>query len=80
MASSAPSEYDRPIYFVGLRNGYSCAWCELHDQNLLLLPHPLSPEKIRRLAYRVDAEIVGQVTGAGIRLTDNSPAKEDLAF
>jgi transcriptional regulator with XRE-family HTH domain len=68
------TEYDRPIYFVELRDGYSCAWCELQDQNLLLLPHPLSPTRIRRLAYGVDAEIIGQVTGAGIRLADKSPA------
>jgi transcriptional regulator with XRE-family HTH domain len=64
------TEYDRPIYFVELRNGYSCAWCELQDQHLLLLPHPLSPSKIRRLTYGIEAEIIGQVTGAGIRLTD----------
>lgn len=64
------TEYDRPIYFIELRDGYSCAWCELQDQHLLLLPHPLSPSKIRRLTYGVDGEIIGQITGAGIRLTD----------
>ena len=66
------TEYDRPIYFVELRDGYCCAWCELQDQSLILIPHPLSPAKVRRVAYGVDAEIIGQVTGAGIRLTDNS--------
>ena len=72
------TEYDRPIYFIELRDGYSCAWCEQQDGNLLLLPHPLSPAKIRRFAYGVDAEIIGQVTGAGIRLTDHSPANTSL--
>jgi transcriptional regulator with XRE-family HTH domain len=72
------TEYDRPIYFIELRDGYSCAWCELQDQSLLLLPHPLSPTKIRRLAYGVDAEIIGQVTGAGIPLTSASPLKPPL--
>jgi transcriptional regulator with XRE-family HTH domain len=65
------TEYDRPIYFVELRDGYSCGWCELEKQHLLLLPHPLSPSKIRRLTYGIDGEIIGQVTGAAIRLTNN---------
>jgi transcriptional regulator with XRE-family HTH domain len=60
------SEYERPIYFVELRQGYSCSWCELNQSELLLLPHPHSPCKIRRLIHGVDAEIVGRVTGAGI--------------
>ena len=24
------NEFDRPIYFVELRNGYACSWCELN--------------------------------------------------
>jgi hypothetical protein len=67
------TEYDRPIYFIEMRDGYCCAWCEQDDQHLLLLPHPLSPAKIRRIAYGVDGEIIGQVTGAGMRLTDAEP-------
>jgi transcriptional regulator with XRE-family HTH domain len=72
------TEYDRPIYFIELRDGYSCAWCELENEHLLLLPHPLSPSKIRRLIYGVDGEIVGQVTGAGIRLTDANRSPDGL--
>jgi len=67
------TEYDRPIYFVELSDGYSCAWCELQDKNLILLPHPLSPAKVRRVAYGTDAKIIGRVTGAEIRLTGNPP-------
>jgi transcriptional regulator with XRE-family HTH domain len=74
------TEYERPIYFVELRDGYCCSWCELHEESLLLLPHPLSPSKVRRVTYGVDAEIVGQVTGAGIRLTsaEDLPARAAL--
>jgi hypothetical protein len=64
------TEYDRPIYFIELRDGYCCAWCEMDNQHLLLLPHPLSPAKIRRIAYGVEGEIIGQVTGAGISFTE----------
>jgi len=73
------TEYERPIYFVELRDGYCCCWCELQDQALLLLPHPLSPCKVRRVTSGVDAEIVGQVTGAGIRLTNAEEAPANLA-
>jgi transcriptional regulator with XRE-family HTH domain len=64
------SEYDRPIYFIELRDGYACSWCELQDGHLLLLPHPLSAVRVRRLNYGVDAEIIGQVTAVAMRLTD----------
>src|SRR5207244_6376538 len=26
------TEFDRPIYFVELRDGYACAWCDLLDE------------------------------------------------
>jgi transcriptional regulator with XRE-family HTH domain len=72
------SEYERPIYFVELRDGYCCSWCELNYEELLLLPHPLSPCKIRRLIHGVDAEIIGLVTGAGISFTDAPDANPHL--
>src|SRR5260370_8439909 len=64
------TEFDRPIYFVELRNGYACSWCDLLDDQLLLLPHPLSPCSVRKFKYGTDAEIVGQVTAVAMRLSD----------
>ena len=64
------TEFDRAIYFIELRDGYACSWCDLQDGHLLLLPHPLSPCSVRRLGYGTEAEIVGQVTGVAMRLTD----------
>jgi len=49
------TEFDRPIYFVELRDGYACAWCDLLDDQLLLLPHPLSPCNVRKFKYGTDA-------------------------
>ena len=66
------TEFDRPIYFVELRDGYACSWCDLLDDQLLLLPHPLSPCSARKFKYGTDAEIVGQVTAVAMRLTDAS--------
>jgi transcriptional regulator with XRE-family HTH domain len=65
----ARTEFDRPIYFVDLRSEYACAWCELEEDRLLLLAHPLSPVKTRVVAYPLDAEIIGQVTGVAMRIS-----------
>ena len=56
------NEYDRPIYFVELRSGYACGWCELNRRNLIIIPHPLSPVPIRQFSYPTEAEIIGRVT------------------
>jgi len=71
------TEFDRPIYFVELRDGYACAWCELQDGHLLLLPHPLSPASVRRYAHGKEAEIIGQVTAVAMRLTEGPDAASD---
>ena len=63
-------EFDRPIYFVELRDGYACSWCELQGSRLSLVPHPLSPCSIRQYEYPAEAEIVGRVTSVAMRLVD----------
>jgi transcriptional regulator with XRE-family HTH domain len=64
------TEYDRPIYFIELRDGYLCSWCELQGTRLIVIPHPLSPCSIRQYDFPSDAEIVGQVTGVAMRIVD----------
>jgi transcriptional regulator with XRE-family HTH domain len=70
------TEFDRPIYFVELREGYACGWCELQKDQLWLLPHPLSPVGVRTFEHRVEAEIVGQVTGVATRIVDQDGSSE----
>ena len=67
---------ERPIYFVELRDGYACSWCERKENLLLLVPHPMSPAKTRQFAHPGEAEIVGLVTGVVMRLaaTTQAPA------
>lgn len=74
------TEFERPVYFVELRNGYACSWCELQGKNLILVPHPLSGCAIRQYAYPDDAEIVGRVTAVAMRIVgpDEEPAQDDL--
>ena len=62
------TEFDRPIYFVGLRNEHVCGWCEILGDRLLLISHPLSPVKTRSFAFPTEAEIIGQVTGVAMRI------------
>lgn len=56
------NEFDRPIFFVELRNGYACSWCELDGTQLLLIPCPQSRGQIRQVRYPTEADIVGRVT------------------
>jgi transcriptional regulator with XRE-family HTH domain len=74
---SSRSEFDRPIYFVDLRNEYACSWCEVMEDELLLLAHPLSPVKSRSVAFPRDAEIIGQVTGVAMRIGISLPDTVD---
>jgi transcriptional regulator with XRE-family HTH domain len=62
------SEYERPIYFVETRDGYTCCWCSIKGIQLILQPHPLSPVQPRVLRDQQEAEIIGQVVGIAMRL------------
>jgi transcriptional regulator with XRE-family HTH domain len=62
------SEYERPIYFVETRDGYTCAWCALQQDDLVLQSHPLSPVPVRLLKHPHEAEVIGQVVGVAMRL------------
>jgi transcriptional regulator with XRE-family HTH domain len=64
------SEYERPIYFVEMRDGYTCCWCSVKRDSIVLQPHPLSPVPVRVLKYPQEAEILGQVVGVAMRLGD----------
>ena len=63
VSGSWRNEYGRPIFFVELRNAYTCGWCELQGNQLLIIPHHCSPVSVRRFTYPQEAEIVGRVVG-----------------
>ena len=62
------NEFDRPIYFVELRGGYACSWCELDGNHLILIPTPQSRVQVRHLRYPNEGEIVGRVTAVTMRI------------
>lgn len=62
------SEYERPIYFVETREGYTCCWCTRQPDGLILQSHPLSPVPVRVMKHPQEAEVLGQVVGVAMRL------------
>jgi transcriptional regulator with XRE-family HTH domain len=64
------SEFERPIYFVEMREGHTCCWCSIKRDSIVLQPHPLSPVSVRVLKYPQEAEVLGQVVGVAMRLGD----------
>jgi hypothetical protein len=68
------SEYDRPIYFVELRDRYVCSWCELDGGQLILIPSPQSRLPARRVRFPGDADVIGRVTGLTMRIAEMLPA------
>lgn len=62
------SEYERPIYFVETRDGFTCCWCSSRPNSLILQPHPLSPTPVRVLKHPQEAEVIGQVVGVAMRV------------
>ena len=74
--SPAPwkTDFDRPIYFTELRDGYVCSWCEIDRGRLIVIPHAHAHQEVRTFDYPAEAEIVGRVTAVAMRIVgDRSP-------
>ncbi len=69
------SEFERPIYFIETRAGYTCSWCSLRGDQIILQPHPLSPVAARVLRHPQDAEVLGQVVGVALKLGEWLPVE-----
>lgn len=65
-----PSIFERPIYFVELRDGYACSWCELKEKELFLVPFPQSRSQVRQVRIPFEAEVVGRVTAISMRIAE----------
>ena len=72
------NEYERPIFFIELRGAYACGWCELQGNQLLVIPHPSSPAKVRRFTYPREAEIVGRVVGYSTNCVDRESQSAEV--
>jgi transcriptional regulator with XRE-family HTH domain len=78
--SPAPwkTEFERPIYFTELRDGYVCSWCEIDRGRLVVIPHAHSHREVRVFDYPSQAEIIGRVTGVAMCIVgENSPERRE---
>jgi transcriptional regulator with XRE-family HTH domain len=66
-------DYDRPVFFVELREHYVCTWCELLDGRLILVPCQQSKRRRQHLRYPAEATIVGRVTTITQGIVERSP-------
>ncbi len=62
------NEFDRPVYFLEHRDGYTCGWCSLKDGQLIVQPHPASKCDPEAYLYPQEIEVIGQVTGVAMNL------------
>jgi transcriptional regulator with XRE-family HTH domain len=72
------NEFERPIYFLRALQEPACGWCEVEGSHLSLIPHPLSPARIRQFRYPGGVEIVGQVTAVTMSLLQTAGRSIDF--
>jgi hypothetical protein len=66
-SSGWTSEFDRPIYLLEHRDGWSFGWCSIQDGKVTLMPHPSA--SVPPLSFdSSQVEVVGQITGAAMQL------------
>ncbi len=72
------NEFERPIYFFQLRDGYAYGWCELEAKVLSIIPHSMSGRKTRQFNYPDDIDVVGRVVAVAMPLR-RKPARSALS-
>ena len=71
------NEFERPIYFFQLRDGYAYGWCRLDGNVLSIMPHPLSRVQSRQFIHPDDIDVVGRVVAVAMPLR-RKPARLSL--
>ncbi len=77
---STQSQFARPIYFLDIRTGYACGWCQIENGILTLIPHPDSGEPTRTFRHPNEVEVVGRVTGIAMRIGEESQTLMEAAL
>jgi hypothetical protein len=52
---------ERPIYFVWHEKGYSCSWCHLVQDTLMIVPHPTSRHPVMIFKTPRAATVIGRI-------------------
>jgi transcriptional regulator with XRE-family HTH domain len=69
---------ERPIYLVWHPQGHTCSWCQLEAKELILIPHPLSQQRVRRFKMPHEANVIGRVINAWLAF-DALPSEQQAA-
>jgi len=64
------NDFDRPTFSFELPDRYVCNRCELHGNEVILVPTAQSRAHARRVGYSGDATIVGRVTGVTMSIAE----------
>jgi hypothetical protein len=67
------TDFDRPVFFVELRERYVCSWCEMHNGQLILIPSQQSRGRAKHLRYPAEATIIGRVTAVTMNIVEAQP-------
>jgi transcriptional regulator with XRE-family HTH domain len=62
------TEFERPIYFLEHRDGFTCGWCSLGEGTLTVIPHPSSQLAPEVFPHPSGVDVIGQVIGVAMRL------------
>ena len=68
------NKLDRPIYFVEVRGGFTCGWCERSDNKLRIVSYRSAA--VRDFVCPQEAEIVGRVVAYYTPCVDSDAAKQ----
>jgi transcriptional regulator with XRE-family HTH domain len=74
-ARKGSGPFARPVYFLDIRTGYACGWCQLEDGILTLIPHPDSGVKARNFRHPSEVEVVGRVIEIHMCIDEERQAK-----
>jgi transcriptional regulator with XRE-family HTH domain len=69
---------ERPIYLIWHTDGHTCCWCQADGRELIMVPHPVSRQPIRRFKMPREANVVGRVTNAWLPF-ESAQLKRDVA-
>jgi transcriptional regulator with XRE-family HTH domain len=69
---------ERPIYLIWHTDGHTCCWCQADGRDLILVPHPISRQPVRRFKMPREANVVGTVTNAWLPF-ESAQLKRDVA-
>jgi transcriptional regulator with XRE-family HTH domain len=74
-APKGSGPFARPVYFLDIRTGYACGWCQIEDGILTLIPHPDSGVKARSFRHPSEVEVVGRVIEIHMCIDEERQAK-----